>query len=180
MGLKDWKIDNSWTLFLDRDGVINQRDFNGYILTYDNFHFENEVLIALKKSKYIFGRIIVVTNQQCVGLELITISELNEIHNKMKGFIQINEGKVDAVFSAINLKNDVVSRRKPNPSMALEAKNIFPEIDFNKSIMVGDTDADLLFGENLGMKTVLIESQEKVNRVPDIRVKSLNEFIELI
>ena len=61
--------------------------------------------------------------------------------------------------------------------MAFEAKNIFPEIDFSKSIMVGDTDGDLNFGKNLGMRTVLVQSAEIVSVTPDLVVGSLYEFI---
>jgi histidinol phosphatase-like enzyme len=40
--------------------------------------------------------------------------------------------------------------------MALNAKKEFPDIDFNKSVMIGDSISDLIFGKNLNMKTVFI------------------------
>jgi len=36
--LKEW-IDNSWTLFIDRDGVINKRIFGDYVKKNDRFSF---------------------------------------------------------------------------------------------------------------------------------------------
>jgi D-glycero-D-manno-heptose 1,7-bisphosphate phosphatase len=64
--------------------------------------------------------------------------------------------------------------------MALEAKIDFPEIDFSKSIMVGDTDSDILFGENLGMKTARIVTKEPIGVVADMNFISLQEMaIEL-
>ena len=33
------QVDADWTLFLDRDGVINERIFGGYVLAYKNFRF---------------------------------------------------------------------------------------------------------------------------------------------
>ena len=61
--------------------------------------------------------------------------------------------------------------------MALEAQQRFPEIDFKKSIMVGDTDTDIQFGQALEMKTVLIESEEQVTVIPDVRCKALSDFL---
>lgn len=42
--------------------------------------------------------------------------------------------------------------------MANHAKADFPEIDFRKSIMAGDTKSDLEFGRNAGMFPVLINT----------------------
>jgi histidinol phosphatase-like enzyme len=60
--------------------------------------------------------------------------------------------------------------------MALKAQEEFEGIDFSSSIMVGDTDSDIEFGQRLGMKTVLIESNEEINSTPDFRFASLYDF----
>jgi histidinol phosphatase-like enzyme len=59
--------------------------------------------------------------------------------------------------------------------MAIMAKQKFPEIDFVKSIMVGDTESDIMFGKNAGMITVQI-GQEATIVTPDFRLGSLEEF----
>ena len=46
--------------------------------------------------------------------------------------------------------------------------------------MVGDTDSDILFGKNLGMKTVRIKTEEPINIEADITCLSLLEFSEKI
>ena len=70
--------------------------------------------------------------------------------------------------------------RKPNSGMALKAKEEFPEVDFSKSIMVGDTDSDILFGMNLGMKTVRIKTVEPIKVESDLTLNSLRELVEFI
>ena len=40
--------------------------------------------------------------------------------------------------------------------MALQAKDDFPDIDFLKSIMAGDSISDMLFAKNAGMRGVFI------------------------
>ncbi|MEJ7684413.1 MAG: hypothetical protein WKG06_42515 [Segetibacter sp.] len=43
------KIDKSWTLFLDRDGVINVEKYLDYVYNYAEFMFYEGTLEALKK-----------------------------------------------------------------------------------------------------------------------------------
>ena len=46
--------------------------------------------------------------------------------------------------------------------MALQAKEDFPSIDFTKSIMVGDSMTDMMFGKNIGAFNIYI-SKEKTS-----------------
>jgi histidinol-phosphate phosphatase family protein len=174
------KVDVSWTLFLDRDGVINERIFGAYILNYSDFQFKEGVLESSKELFGKFARVIVVTNQQCVSKGLISELELAQLHEKMCDDFQKVGSKIDRVYAALELKGEEPFMRKPNVKMAELAKGDFPEIDFNKSIMVGDTDSDLRFGEMLGMKTVLIRSEEKTSVVPDLELNRLGDLIDFI
>ena len=54
--MRDWKIDSTWTLFLDRDGVINERIIGGYIKTIDEFHFIDGTEKAIGYIYYIAPR----------------------------------------------------------------------------------------------------------------------------
>jgi histidinol-phosphate phosphatase family protein len=169
-------IDSSWTLFLDRDGVINERLFNNYVLKQNQFVFCDGALKALEKFNAFFKYVIVVTNQQCVAKGLIKQEELDLIHQNMCEQISLSGGVISKVYAATELKEDPLSTRKPNPTMAIQAQKELEGIDFSKSIMVGDTDSDIEFGKRLGMITVLIESNEKIISSPDFRFASLYDF----
>ncbi|MFM7661591.1 MAG: HAD-IIIA family hydrolase [Bacteroidota bacterium] len=175
-----WKIDSSWSLFLDRDGVINERIQNGYVLDYKDFSFTTGSLAAIKKFSSIFSHIFIVTNQQCVSKKLISIDELNEIHRNMLKEIELNNGKITEIFSAVERKNKKPHRRKPNTKMGQEAKEKYPLIDFSKSIMVGDTDSDIEFGRKLGMKTVRVISEDEETLNSDLRISNLLELANLL
>jgi D-glycero-D-manno-heptose 1,7-bisphosphate phosphatase len=177
--MKNLNVDKSWTLFLDRDGVINERIFGGYVTSADQFKFLPGVLEFLKEVESLFGKIVVVTNQQGVAKGLMSERNLNAVHEFMIEEIHSSGGRIDKVYAATNLKGAEVDRRKPNVPMALEAKRDF-DIDFERSIMVGDTDSDILFGKNLGMKTVLIRSAEITNEKADYTVNSLAELKDII
>jgi len=174
------EIDNTWTLFLDRDGVINKRIPGGYVTKKDDFIFLPNVMGSLTNICRKFARVIVVTNQQGVGKGLMTREQLDDIHDYMRDEMGLYKGFVDEVYSACELESDPNNTRKPKPDLALQAQKDFPEIDFKKSIMVGDTDNDIIFGKNLGMKTVLVLSDELGFEEADLEVDSLWEFAEMI
>lgn len=172
----NFPFDPSWTLFLDRDGVINKRIMGGYLSSPDEFHFENGVPEAISIFRKHFKYIVVVTNQQCIAKKIVSIRNLREIHRYMQGKLLEQGAHVDAVYFAPELASDPANTRKPKPDLAMEAKKDFPDIDFEKSIMVGDTDSDIQFGENLGMKTALIRTEEKTNKKANWQFDSLLEF----
>ena len=65
--------------------------------------------------------------------------------------------------------------------MAYKAKADFPDIDFEKSIMVGDSESDMLFGSNAGMKTVFIGHKSSLTKViPDAVFPNLLSFAKSI
>ncbi|MBD0332003.1 MAG: NTP transferase domain-containing protein, partial [Chitinophagaceae bacterium] len=65
------KIDKSWTLFLDRDGVINEERVGEYVLNWRQFIFSEGVLKVFKILSEKFGRIIIISNQRGVGKHLM-------------------------------------------------------------------------------------------------------------
>lgn len=176
----DWNIDPTWTLFLDRDGVINQRKMGGYIEKTEEFLFLDQVPEAIAGFSALFQHIFVVTNQQGIAKKIMTERNLLEIHTYMCEQIEKAGGKITKCYFAPELKSIENSMRKPNAGMALKAKEEFPSIDFSKSIMVGDTDSDIVFGTNLGMKTVRIKTIEPIGVKSDLEVNSLHEFLEAI
>ena len=180
MSTKDWQIDATWTLFLDRDGVINERVFGGYITKPEEFAFLPDVEASIAGLSKKFNRLIVVTNQQGVGKGLMTERNVLEIHSYMCDQIHRAGGKIDKCYFAPNLKGAEDDLRKPNPEMANMAKMEYPEIDFKHSIMVGDTDSDILFGKNVDMFTVRIKTAEPIGVEADLTVGSLYEFLKQI
>ena len=176
----DWNIDASWTLFLDRDGVINQRIMGGYVQSVDQFNFIEGVPESIAKFSSLFSSIFVITNQQGIGKRIMTERNLLDIHSYMIVELKKRNGIISKCYYAPELKSDQNSTRKPGTKMGLQAQKEHPEIDFSKSIMVGDTDSDILFGKNLGMKTVRIKTEEPINIEADITCLSLLEFSEKI
>lgn len=177
------KIDNNWTLFLDRDGVINHEKHLDYIYSYDEFVFYDGVKEALSLFASTFKYIFIATNQRGVGKGLMTEAALLDLHAKMKKDIVKAGGKIDDIYYCVSLNNDDPNR-KPHPGMALKAKQKYADIDFSRSIMVGNNISDMEFGRNAGMHTVFLKTTQPDLLLPhpsiDIAYNSLLNFAEAI
>ena len=173
-------FDNSWSLFLDRDGVINHRLIDDYVKTPADFQFLPGVLNALEIFNRIFGKIIVVTNQQGIGKGLMTEDELHLIHQNMVTQIKDNNGRINHVYFCSDLKGSGSFFRKPSIGMGLKAKKEFKEINFKKSIMIGDSISDMVFGKKLGMKTVFISNNSTNIFFPNMTHHFYNLFLSFV
>jgi len=176
MNLKGLCFTKEWTLFLDRDGVISYRLPGDYVKHREDFRFLDGVLEAIAIFSKVFGKIIVVSNQQGVGKGMMSLVELEEIDKEMKLEIGNSGGRIDASFYATQLASENHPDRKPGPGMALKAKSMFPGIDLSRSVMVGDSVSDMEFGKRLGMVTVFINDDECQAELVDFRFLSLNDF----
>ncbi|MES2761252.1 MAG: HAD-IIIA family hydrolase [Bacteroidota bacterium] len=176
MILKDLHIDKTWTLFLDRDGVINKKLEDDYVKHTTEFEFIDGTLNALRMLDPVFGTIVVVTNQQCIGKKIIYPEDLEIIHKNMMYEITYLKGRIDKIYYSPYLAAENHPTRKPGIGMALQAQKDFPAIDFTKSIIVGDSLSDMEFGRNAGMKTVYISDEVKEDPRVDFNFKSLIYF----
>lgn len=160
------EIDRSWTLFLDRDGVINIESVGSYITEWSEFQFHDGAVGAIKLLSSIFGNIVVVSNQRGVGRGIMSIGSLREINANMKTAVANAGGRLDKVYSATAVA-DTDRNRKPNTGMGLQAQQDFPEIDFKKSVMIGNSISDMEFGKRLNMHTVFLTTKHEPFSLPN-------------
>ncbi len=178
-------IDNTWTLFLDRDGVINRRILGGYVTKVEEFEPLPGIFEAIKTFNKIFGRIFIVSNQSGVGKGLMTQQDLDNIHLHFTEQLNKRDAVIDGIYCCTSLATDIDNCRKPLPDLAIRAKQDFGEIEFTKSIMVGDTGSDMEFGYNIGALNVLIldgsEHQKTIEEdLVNLRFLSLLEFSQYL
>jgi D-glycero-alpha-D-manno-heptose 1-phosphate guanylyltransferase len=176
-------IDKSWTLFLDRDGVVNYEKQDDYIRNRDEFRFYEGVKEAMKILAEKFGKIFIVSNQRGVGKQLMTENDLADIHKYLKAEIESAGGRIDGIYycTAVDAKDP---DRKPNPGMIYQAKLDFPEIDLSRSFMIGNKPSDMLLGKNAGVYTVYLDTTHPETPFPhpdiDTRFNSLAAFAKAL
>ena len=148
-------------LLLDRDGVINVLRPNDYVKTVDEFVFCDGALEALRRLNPCFRRIVIVTNQRGVGRGLMTEADLAEIHDWMLARIREAGGRIDRIYVCTAV-DPADPRRKPNPGMAREVRADFPDVDFARSILVGDSASDLEFARRAGIPAVCLRDPDNL------------------
>ncbi|HEY4935718.1 MAG TPA: HAD family hydrolase [Puia sp.] len=172
-------IDTSWTLFLDRDGVINYENPGDYVRNWDEFIFYPQAPENIAYFNKRFQRLVLVTNQRGITKSVMTLADLENIHANMLKGIEEKGGKIDQIYYCVDAEASSPCR-KPNPGMAFQAVRDFPEINLKKSLMVGNNISDMLFGKNAGMKTVFLQTTKPVLELPhediDLHFNNLDDF----
>jgi D-glycero-D-manno-heptose 1,7-bisphosphate phosphatase len=165
-------IDPTWTLFLDRDGVINYEKQKDYIHTWEEFRFYEGVTDAMRIFAEKFKQIVIVTNQKGVGKGLTKAADLELIHTNMKAAVETAGGRIDAIYFCSDL-DDASPNRKPNPGMGLQAAKDISAIDLMRSVMVGNTSSDMQFGRNIGAYTVFLPTTRPEVDLEDDRIDAV-------
>ena len=141
-------------LFLDRDGILNKHLPGDYVRNWNMWEWLPGVLDAMPVLAKHYKRIFIVSNQQGVGKGLMTQADLDDVHRHMLSDIEKAGGRIDKVYVCTDLESAHSPNRKPEIGMALQAQRDFPEVDFHRSVMVGDSKSDELFAQRSRMRFV--------------------------
>lgn len=149
------------TVFLDRDGVLNEKQPEGrYVTSWSDFHLLAGVPEAIARLNRAGLRVVVVSNQRGIALGLYTAADVEAIHAALQRLLHEQGAHVDAFYFCPHDKGQCRCR-KPLPGMFEQAVADFPEIGAETSIMIGDSLSDIEFGRRLGMRTIFLEGDPK-------------------
>ena len=143
-------IYKNWTLFLDRDGVINEKIDNDYVKNWSEFKFIDGAIQAISILSDFFDTIIIVTNQRGVGRKIMTELDLLSIHKSMIDEIVSNSGRIDKIYYCKDILDSSLCR-KPNTGMILKAINKW-NINIKDSFFIGDSITDYMAAKKIGLK----------------------------
>ena len=132
-----------------------------------------------------FGRVFIITNQQCIAKGLCTQADVDEVHRHLLNVLESHGLHITKVYVCPHLAGSGCSCRKPEPGMALQAQADYPDIDFARSVMIGDSTSDMRFGRRCGMETVFIgkltdENREAIIADSDHIVNSIYQYLSQI
>jgi D-glycero-D-manno-heptose 1,7-bisphosphate phosphatase len=176
------------TVFLDRDGVINQKLPEGrYVTSPTEFHILPGVPQAILRLNRAGLRVIVVSNQRGIALGLHTPACVEAIHAAFQRELTEYGAHVDAFFFCPHDKNQCTCR-KPLPGLFYQARAKFPDIAEKSSVMVGDSWSDMEFGRRLGLLTVFIQTDRALQKpgieaardIAKLRAASLAEAVDAL
>ncbi|HEX4757217.1 MAG TPA: HAD family hydrolase [Terracidiphilus sp.] len=176
------------TVFLDRDGVLNEKMPEGrYVTSWDEFHILPGVPDAIARLNQAGLRVIVVSNQRGIALGLYSAADLEAIHAAFQRILRDKGAHIDAFLICPHHAGQC-NCRKPLPGLFDQAAAQFPSISAATSVMVGDSLVDMEFGRCLGMATILIEGEPALERqtgesaraLADLRFPSMPQAVNAL
>lgn len=162
--IRDVKMLTDKTLFLDRDGVINVQLVGDYVKRVSELELREDFLKSIPFIANNFGKVFIVTNQQCIAKGLCTAENVNEVHRHLLQVLEDHGLHITKIYVCPHLAGSGCPCRKPETGLAMMAKADYPDIDFARSVMVGDSASDMRFGRKCGMETVFIGKITDENR----------------
>ena len=129
------------TLYLDRDGVLNEAVIRGTAISSPRNMKELKIssdIVALTSPNIIKNwNLVIVTNQPDISRGLIDLNFVDEINSKIIAILPIN-----VVFVCPHQREDACSCRKPKIGMIEQFRLDYPDIKGNE-LFVGDRKSDL-------------------------------------
>lgn len=173
-------------IFFDRDGVVNHtidRGDNCIVdgkkvrftapWTYDEFKVKEGVEEIINQLKELGFLIILTTNQPDIAYKNLSLEDHNSI------MADINKFSFDDIFVCTHGREDNCVCKKPKSGMLLEAAKKH-NIDLESSFMIGDTINDVLSGESVGCKTILLNYEYNKGVECDHRIHNLMDIVRII
>lgn len=142
-------------VLLDRDGVINRRTAGGYVTSWDQFEFLPRVLDGLRLLAENGYAALVISNQACVGKNLLKVSELEAITQRFRLEVALAGGNIKQVYYCLHVPSDHCSCRKPRPGAILRAQLDYA-FDPKTTYFVGDSPSDLQAASAAGCPGMLL------------------------
>ena len=168
-------------VLLDQDGVIN-RDSPDYIKSPDEWQPYPGSLEAISRLHRNHYRVIVATNQSEISRNLLDLSMLHRIHQKMIAMVNDKGGQIDAVFFCPHRPEDLCSCRKPQPGLLLEASSRLG-VSLAGVPFVGDKASDLAAARAVNALPILIQrtrpaGQREARHEEALTYSDLAPFVE--
>lgn len=157
-------------VFLDRDGTI----IHGvpYLSSPEELVLLPNSARAIRLFKEEGFTVVIATNQSGIARGYFTEQRLREIHNRLLDLLSQEGATIDAVYYCPHLPEGTVAEysmecqcRKPKTGMLQRAAREHG-INLKSSIMIGDTPGDILAGNAVGCKTVLVKNHEEEIDMP--------------
>ncbi len=172
-------------VFVDRDGTLNH-DY-GYITSSSQLVLFHGVPEAIARLNRIGVKVIMVTNQSAIGRGLMTLQDLESIHNRLATMIRPSGAHMDAIFYCPHHPRDGCDCRKPKTGLIDQAVKRF-SLEVGQCFFVGDKHSDLAAAQHAGVPGVLVltspygaealkardEGELRIEHVADTFVQAVN------
>lgn len=158
-------------IFLDRDGVINEKAPEGdYVKSWAEFKFLPGAIEAIRLLTDHQYDVYLITNQAGIARGKMTEADLHCIHENMQKELARHHTQIKRIYYCPHGRDAGCECRKPKPGLLFQAAREH-HIDLTRIFFLGDDARDVEAGEAAGAKTVLVTPERSLLKV----VRSLTD-----
>jgi len=143
-------------VILGRDGILNEFR-ETHVTTPEEWTPVPGAMEAVARINHAGWHVVVATNQSGIGRGMIDMSAVNAVHARMQQVLQVQGGRIDAVFFCPHTPEDDCDCRKPKAGLLLDIGRRYG-VDLAQVPMVGDTLRDLQAAAAAGCEAHLVKS----------------------
>lgn len=146
-------------VFLDRDGVIN-RERGDHTWRLEDFEILPGVPEALRLIADAGHLLVVVSNQSGIGLGKYGVADVERLHGYLHDRLALEGVRLtDVYYCPHHPSRGRCLCRKPG-SLMLERAIARHGIEVSRSVLIGDRDRDMVAAQAVGVKGILVESNQ--------------------
>lgn len=157
-------------ILLDRDGVLN-RDVHSSVRSVEEFQLYPDSLEALRLLTAAGYRVIVITNQACIGRGDVAMDVVEHIHGMMCRHVAERGGEIADIFLCPHSAEEGCTCRKPLPGLIEQAQEKWQFIS-EHTWFVGDAKRDIDAAVAAGCRPALVrtghgvDTEKEVDNIP--------------
>lgn len=152
-------------VFLDRDGVLNEKLEGWYVTKWEEFKWLPGAIEGIKLLNDRKIPVYLISNQSGIGRGHMTMKDLEAVHKKMSEELEAKGAHIDDIFVCPHAPDENCGCRKPKPGLLFQAKKKHPEIDFTGSLFIGDSGTDEEAAKGAGVRFYLIKKGESLKEI---------------
>lgn len=161
------RLERGHTVFLDRDGTINESPPEGdYLASASEVRLIPGAAEAIRMLNEYPAKVVVVTNQRGIALGRMTEADLAEIHSRIASELAHAEARLDGILHCPHHTGEC-DCRKPGTGMFERAATEIEGVEIPGGAMVGDSGLDIEAGRRLGLTTVRLGESGPGDPAPD-------------
>jgi rfaE bifunctional protein nucleotidyltransferase chain/domain len=163
-------------VFLDRDGTLIENV--PYLKDPRKVRLRPNIIDGLRQLQEIGLRLVVVTNQQGIGLGYLDIEDFMRVNSEMLKQLGTGGVRISRIYFCPHSYADHCECRKPGAKLLKQALSYFGQHP-DECFMVGDSSADVEAGERAGCRSILVGADHEFRNSWD-RVASFADAVRLI
>ena len=162
-------------VLVDRDGVLNA-DRPDSVRTPAELRLLPRAGRAVAQLNALGYRVVVVTNQACVGRGDLSEEMLEHIHDVLRRRIAAQGGAIERIYVCPHLPEVRCDCRKPAPGLLLKARRDL-DLDLSATWFVGDSERDLLAAAAAGCRPALVRTGKGARTKPSRAVPIFRDLL---